>query len=195
MRRRWPWRSSRSTPAVLRSSSRCSSCSSRPCTGTCLPLPCATCGPFEQMVHSFLELLPLASLLLLAAAGPALRSSTCAAHGRPGLRSNDDLLPSACWRAVPAVAPSTRCRWRRRRWPACAPRRRRPRLVLLRALHPDERLQVDHVARPEARPAVQVAPDDRGEGQQRLVDRPGRLGLVVEVEAVGPRRLARDAWA
>src|SRR5688572_23320938 len=54
--------------------------------------------------------------------------------------------------------------------------------VLVRSLHPDERLQVDHVAWPEV---ASVAPDVFREFEQRGIDRPAGPRRIGQIEAIG----------
>ena len=148
-------------------------------------------GPFEQMVHSFLEMLPLLALALLMAVGASeapvdwslrLKEQPLPVQlrrGRPAAGRGVQRCAAAAGNLVlrqgaspkdpgerprprfsaarrPATRPASRPS--SRRWnPPWTPRRGLLRLVLLRALHPDEGLHVDHVARLEAGLAVQVA--------------------------------------
>ena len=163
-------------------------------------------GPFEQMVHSFLEILPLLALaLLMVVAGsedPVDWSLRPKEQPLPGDYVVAGLLLVGIFNAVPLLQETWSCIRARRRKTRVRVRAKvqpgaRPgeqsnepaieptlepgvdpavlRLVLLRTLNPDEGLHVHHVAGLEAGFAVQVAADDGREGQQRLVDRPGRL--------------------
>src|SRR6185369_18056627 len=118
---------------------------------------------------------------------PSSRKSTCARTARPSTT-----------RSLPHWPPRNAWAWPRSGWlerssslleNASCPGRASG-LVLFRALHPDEGLDVDHVACLETRLAVQVAADDGRKRQQGLIDAPGRLGPVDEIESIGPRRLA-----
>ena len=59
---------------------------------------------------------------------------------------------------------------------------RRLLFILVRALHPDERLQINHVARAQV---AQVTAHDRGELKQAGISVPLRAQLVLEIKAVG----------
>ncbi|QJW83416.1 hypothetical protein HK414_02120 [Ramlibacter terrae] len=140
-------------------------------------VPLRPIGPFEQMVHSFMELLPLVALALLATlagtGGGAVRA------GRAGLQpAREGAAPAARLpaggtgrgRAVQRAAAGRRDAALLARAPGLIRRRTRARP------DPDERLQVDHVARLEAGLAVEVAPQHRRESQQVWYS--GQLGLL-----------------
>jgi hypothetical protein len=89
--------------------------------------PLRTVGPFEQMVHSFLELLPLLSLALLAAtawpqalalvglgAEPADWSLRAKAQPLPALYLMGALLATALFNVLPYLQETWAC-WRARR--------------------------------------------------------------------------------
>src|SRR5581483_6197253 len=63
--------------------------------------------------------------------------------------------------------------------------------IFVRALHPDKRLDVDHVARAQI---AQIAPHRRRELEQTRVRLPVWFRLIFEIESVFLRRDLRHGW-